>query len=125
MAATNAEIITMLSTRYPVFAAVDSGRLSAFVDDARVVVPLCRLSTAQGDLALMYKTASLASVSPDLSSTLAAGSVKRMRDGDVEVEYQATGTSASVSATNPFEALYQAIVRTAARNSPRVLGYRG
>ena len=124
MAATNAEIITMLSTRYPVFAAVDPDRLSAFVDDARVVVPLCRLSTAQGDLALMYKTASLVSQSPDLASTLAAGSVKRMKDGDVEIEYQATGTSQSAS-SNPFEALYQNIVRSASRNSPRVLGFTG
>lgn len=122
---TATEIATMLADRYPAFASVDSARLELFAEDAEKLAPLCKLPASLRDLAWMYKTASLASASPDLTATLAAGSVKRMKDGDVEIEYQATGVSHSVSSANPYEAQYQALVRPYARNSPRVLGFRG
>jgi len=134
MALTNAQIVTALALLYPTFADIDSTRLEALVSTARAFVPCCRLpDTVSGyqtysvcSMALIYKTASLASSSPDLASTLAAGSVKKMKDGDVEIEYQATGSSGSGSSAYPnFEQLYQMLVRPYSRSSPMVLGYTG
>ena len=123
MTSANSVVRAALILRYPVFDDVADATIDAFLDDARLFVPLCRLGDRQ-DLALMYKAASLMSSSPDLASTLAAGSVKRQKDGDVEIEYQATGSSSSSSSAYPnFEQLYQSVVRTAARISPMVLGY--
>jgi hypothetical protein len=133
--ATNAEVVTALETLYPVFADIDGAQLLALVAAARAMVPQCSLPDTTSatqtysvrTLALVYKTASLASSSPDLASTLAAGSVKRMKDGDVEVEYQATGSSGASASSGyaNFEQLYQMLIRPYARNSPRVLGYTG
>ena len=128
MALTNAEIVTALSLLYPSFASVDSGRLAALVGTARAVVPLTRLpDTTTGEqtysvrsMALIYKTASLACSSPDLAS-LAAPPVKRQKDGDVEVEYQAAGGTVPGSVYPNFEQLYQMLIRPYARSSPRVL----
>lgn len=131
---TNAGVVTALTTLYPTFADLDSDRLTALVGAAWSMVPVCKLpdttsanqTYSVATLALVYKAASLASASPDLAATLAAGSVKRLKDGDVEVEYQATGSSGSSGGTLPnFEQLYQMLVRPYQRNSPRVLGYRG
>ena len=125
MASDNATIAAGMVSRWPVFASVDAGRLALFVADARLMVPVCLLPASIQDLALMYKAGYLASASPDLASSLATGSIKRQKDGDVEIEYQATGTSSSGPSLPDFNTLYNNLVRAYVRNSPRVLGYRG
>lgn len=122
--ATNAEIATMLSERYPAFASVDPARLALFAADARLVVPECRVPVQLRDLALMYKTASLAQSAPDLSSSLSTGVVKARQVGKRREEYAVDGASSQQTSIS-FESLYQNLVRPYARNSPRVLGFRG
>lgn len=125
--ATNAEIRVMLQTRYPQFASLDSTRIETLVEDARLMVPLCRLGD-RADLALMYKTGALLSASLSTSATgTATGDVRRIRVGERETEYQSSYSGASGQSTSgrDFESLYANLVRPLVRNSPRVLGYNG
>lgn len=110
----------MLLARYPQFAAVPVAQINAFIADAALTVPCCKLGS-RADLALVYKTASL--LSSGLTSGLdgSGGGVKRKKDGDVEIEYFGGGSSAGVMYANDFERLYNQLVRGIVRNSPRVL----
>lgn len=119
----------MLFTRYPQFNTLDTTRVDAIIEDAKLMVPCCKLGS-RADLAVMYKAGSLLASSLSTSSTgsSSGGGIKRQKDGDVEIEYHASGLSSSSSSSglsNDFETLYQQLVSGINRNSPRVLGYSG
>jgi hypothetical protein len=117
----NAVIRAKLVTQYPQFAAVADAVIDAFLEDARLTVPLCRIPAGRQDLALMYKAASLMAEGGLVSA--GGGAIKREKSGDVEVEYAVSASA--TSSVNAFEVLYQNLVRPFTRNSPMVLGWRG
>jgi len=125
MTTATATIRAMLLARYPQFSTYDADRIDAFIEDARLSVPVCKLGS-RADLALMYKAGSLFVSSLTTSADGSGGEVKRKKDADIEIEYFSSGSSESISSgANDLEAQYQALLRGVARNSPRVLGYRG
>lgn len=110
--------------RYTQFSTVDTDLIDAMIDDAKLSVPCCKLGD-RADLAVMYKAGALLASALSTSSTgsSSGGGIKKMKDGDVEIEYaQASSSSGSVTYANDFERLYAQIVQGAYRNSPRVLG---
>lgn len=125
MTTATATIRAMLLARYTQFATIDTARIDAFIEDARLMVPVCKLGS-RADLALMYKAGSLLVSSLTTSADGSGGQVKRKKDMDIEIEYFSSGSSSSESSgQNDLEAQYQALLRGVARNSPRVLGYSG
>lgn len=119
MASTNAVIRAALQLKFTQFASESDERIDAFLDDARLLVPLCSIPADRQDLALMYKAASML---VGVDSTSASGTVKKEKSGDIEIEY-ATGSTGAIS-TNNFEQMYNSLVRPFSRNSPFVLGRR-
>lgn len=114
----------MLLLRYPQFSTVDTDIIDAMIDDAKLSVPCCKLGD-RADLAVMYKAGALLASALGTTSTgsSSGGGIKRMKEGDTEIEYHASGSSGStVTYANDFERLYSQIVQGVWRNSPRVLG---
>lgn len=110
--------------RYPQFSTISTSLIDAMIDDAKLLVPCCKLG-ARADLAVMYKAGALLASALGTSSTGSStgGGVKRMKEGDTEIEYHASGSSSgTVTYANDFERLYAQIVQGVYRNSPRVLG---
>ena len=114
----------MLLLRYPQFSTVSTALIDAMIDDAKLLVPCCNLGD-RADLSVMYKAGELLASSLGTSSTgsSSGGGIKRQKDGDVEIEYHASGSSGgSVTYANDFARLYAQSVQGIYRNSPRVLG---
>lgn len=119
-----ATIRAMLLVRYPQFSTVDTDLIDAMIDDAKLLVPCCKLGD-RADLAVMAKGGALLALSLGMTATgsSSGGGIKRMKEGDTEIEYAIASSSAgSVTYANDFERLYTQIVQGVWRNSPRVLG---
>ena len=128
MSKSNALILVDIRLKHPQFAGVDDARLTCFIEEARnvwVSQYACRLSGYRLDQAITYKALSLLQASLSSSSSGATGGVKKEKTRNVEIEYFGnSGSSGGQTPSNDFEGLYQQIIRSVGRSSPRVLGSR-
>lgn len=116
MAKSNAQILADIRTEHPQLSGVADARITAFLVEARNVwVPVSRLSGDRLDSALKYKALELLQISLSSSASGGSGSVKKLKDGDVEKEYFATTAAANEFLSQNFAGLYKAAVSLAVR----------
>lgn len=97
-----------------------SDQLDAYITDALLFVPTCKLGDKSDLCVALYALYLLSGT----SSTAGGGPIKRKRDGDVEVEYSTASSQGSTSG-NRYLDLYNQFAKAMSRNSPMVLGFNG